>query len=250
MKKPANHFGTALALMAILPFTSVAHARKEVRIDGSSEKRVEQSYARMRKSLNKDQQIMLMTAIIQLNLVGISSATEMLADPELRNPGPVRIKNRIAGLTSDEIIALANKTATTKVITAGQEPGVPADLLKPLDAGVPTYLLPSTQWRYGSNVNGFMDEKTLEFKHGGQLGTEPASTAGVSTWEQSADEVRIFINDRYAVFAWQVRGRRSPARFGWQQAWINLDLDGRTTVNQDAHWPERPEFLVVCPRQC
>jgi hypothetical protein len=199
MKNLTEFSGTTLALVALLLFVGSAQARDEVRIDGSSDKAVEGSYARMLGSLKGNQQIELGTAIIQLNLVGISSAREMLADPALRNPGPVRIKDRIAGLTAAEIIALAKKTATTRIVTPGLEPGVPGDLLTPLDAGIPSYALASTRWHFVSNSNGFTYEQTLEFESGGKLVTDPSSRAGVSTWEQSADQVRIFINDRYAV---------------------------------------------------
>jgi hypothetical protein len=199
LKNLKSSFGTAIALMSLFLFMSVVHAREEVRIDGSSDKAVEQSYARMLASLKGDQQIELGTAVIQLNMIGISSAKEMLADPELRSPGPVRIKSRIVGLTAAEIIALAKRTATTRIVTPGQEPGVPGDLLRPLDTGKPSYGLTSTRWHFVSNSNGFTYEQTLEFESGGKLVTDPPSTAGVSTWEQSADEVRIFINDRYAV---------------------------------------------------
>jgi hypothetical protein len=199
LNKLANVIGTVLVVMSFLLITSFAQAREEVRIDGSSDKAVEQSYARMLGSLKGEQQIDLGTAIIQLNMIGISSAREMLADPELRNPGPVRIKDRIAGLTAAEIIALAKRTATTRIVTPGQEPGVPSDLLTPLATGKRSHTLASTRWRFVSNTNGHTDEKTLEFEPGGNLVTEPPSTAGASTWEQSADEVRIFINDRYAV---------------------------------------------------
>lgn len=200
MSRIATSFITALAYIALAFFTSSAHAREEVRIDGSSDKSVEQSYERMLESLNHERRTELVTAIIQLNMVGISSAEEMLADPELRSPGPVRIKSRIAGLNSAEIIALANKSATTKILAPGQEPGVPTDLLVPLAAGNPTHLLPASKWRLVSNTNGFMKVRTLEFDDGGKLVTQPPSTAGASVWEQSADEVRIFINDRYAVY--------------------------------------------------
>lgn len=199
MKETTRRFGIGAALIALLLLTGLAHAQVQVRIDASSDKSTEQSYERMFESLDDDRRIKLQTAIIQLNMIGVSSAKEMLADPELRNPGPVRIQDRIAGLTAGEIIALADKTATTKIIMPGEEPGVPADLLTPLDAGRPAYSLASTQWRFVTDTNGFLKENTFEFESGGKLETTPPSTVGVDTWEQSADEVRIFINDRYAV---------------------------------------------------
>lgn len=200
MKHIAHRFGWAVALVVLFLATSIAHAKREVRIDATSDKSVEQSFKRMNDSLDKDAQIGLMTAIVKLNMVGIGSAEEMLADPGLRSPGPVRIKDRIAGLTAAEIIDLADKTSTVRVVTSGQEPGVPAELMTPLAAGDPGYSLSSTKWKLVSNTNGYIKELTLEFKSGGKLETDPPSTAGVSSWEQSADEVRVLINDRYAVY--------------------------------------------------
>lgn len=153
----------------------------------------------MLDSLSQDRQIKLVSAVIQLNLIGINSATEMLADPELRNLGPVGIKRRIGGLSSNEIIALADKTATAKTYVKGQEPGVSADLLTPLAAGEPTYSLASTKWHFVWNTNGFIKDQALAFESDGKLETTPPSTIGAGTWEQSADEVRVFINDRYFI---------------------------------------------------
>ena len=200
MKKPVNRFFTTYALMALLLCSGVAKARHEFRIDGSSDKSVERSYVLMLASLSREEQEKLVTAVVKLSLVGVSSAEEMLAGAELRNFSPVRIKSQIVGLTSAEIIALASKTSTAKAFIAGQEPGVSAVLLTPLAAGDPPASLESTQWNLVATTNGFTQELTLGFEPGGQLKTEPPSTAGVSTWEQSADEVRIFINDRYAVY--------------------------------------------------
>lgn len=153
----------------------------------------------MYESLDQKAQIELATAILKLNMVGITSAKEMLADPELRSPGPVRIKDRIAGLSSAEIIELANKASTVRIIAASQKPGLPADLLTPLAAGNPGYSLASTKWKLVSDMNGHIKEQLLEFKSDGTVETDPPSTAGASSWEQSADEVRIFVNDSYAV---------------------------------------------------
>lgn len=199
MNKFAEYFGWAAAVIALSLATGAAHAKPEVQIDATSDKSVEQSYKRMYESLDQETQIELATAILKLNMAGINSAEEMLADPELRSPGPVRIKERIAGLSAAEIIALADKTSTVRIIPPGPKPGVPADLLTPLAAGNPSYSLASTKWKVVSDMNGHVKEKALEFKSDGTLETNPPSTAGASSWEQSADEVRIFINDSYAV---------------------------------------------------
>ncbi len=134
----SERFGWAAAVVALFLATG-AHARQEVRIDATSDKSVEQSYKRMNESLHQEAQIELATAILKLNMVGINSSKEMLADPALHSLGPVRIKDRIAGLTAAEIVKLADKTSTVRIITPGQEPGVPADLLTPLAAGNPSY---------------------------------------------------------------------------------------------------------------
>lgn len=199
MKARANGFGLAIAMAVLALCTSCAPTRQEIRIDGSSDLTVQQSYTRMSDSLSQEQRTKLMMAIIQLNMIGISSAKEMLADPELRSPGPVRIKSRIAGLNSAEIIALAAKNPDVRVYVEGEEPGVPAELLTPLEAGMPTIVLTSTRWQLVSNVNGHIDEQILNFEPGGSLLIERSSNSGLSRWEQSGGEVRILINDRYSV---------------------------------------------------
>jgi hypothetical protein len=57
----------------------------------------------------------LISAMIQLNLVGVQSANEMVERPELQSLSPVRIKDKIAGMTADEIVDLANRTSTVKI---------------------------------------------------------------------------------------------------------------------------------------
>jgi hypothetical protein len=199
MKETSHRFGMASVLIALLLVSAIAPAQEMLRIDGSSDARVEQSYRRMLDSLDRDRQIKLVTAVLRINMIGVSSAREAIADPGLQSPGPVRIRDRIAGLTAAEIIALANKTAPVRTVVDGEKPGVPADLLTPLGAGKPAYSLASSKWHVVSDINGFIKEETFEFGPGGTLEIEPPSTAGTSTWEQSADEVRLFINDRYAV---------------------------------------------------
>lgn len=199
MTNAARRFGILVGLVAPLLLSGVVHAKENLRIDGSSDDSVRQSYQRVYDSLKQECQMKLSSAIVQLNNVGINSADEMLADPELRNPGPVRIKDNTALLDSNEIMSLANRTATVKTYIKGREAGVPADLLTPLAAGQPSYSLASTQWRYVTNINGFRKGATLDFEPDGKLESRPPSTAEVSAWEQSADEVRLFCNDRYAV---------------------------------------------------
>ena len=192
-----RHFVAAIVLGA---FQSIppALAKEPIRIDASSDRKVETSYKRMFRSLDAQRQMQLQIAVLQLNMVGVSSASEMLANPELKNPSPVRIKDRIGGLDADEIIRLAAETATTRVVIEGQEPGVPVELLRPLAAGDVTRALGATRWKLVTDINGHVNERIVELLDGGKLKSEPAGMAP-DAWEQSADEVRISLNGGYAV---------------------------------------------------
>jgi hypothetical protein len=177
-----------------------AMAKEPVRIDASSDKKVERSFARMLRSLDTAKKMELQVAILQLNMIGVSGAAELMAKPELQKPSAVRVKDRIAGLTADEIVKLAAATSTVRIVTKGQEPGVPAELLRPLPAGDPVFPLASTRWTFTSNTNGHLREITIEMLEGGVLkGTTPGAGASTGTWEQSADEVRLTLNDGFAV---------------------------------------------------
>lgn len=57
----------------------------------------------------------LAIAILKLNMAGVKGAHELLADPDLQKPSIIRIKDRVAGMTADEIIGLANRTSEVRV---------------------------------------------------------------------------------------------------------------------------------------
>lgn len=172
------------------------------RIDASTDASIESSMARMMGALNPDQQIQLQMAILQLNLAGVSSARQMVGNPDLQHPTAAKVKDRIAGKTADEIIALAKRTATTKIVMAGQEPGLPPDATRALKKGLPVTSIASSKWRIVANTNGHTSTLVLEFHSDGSAIDEahPGRAAGTSSWEQSSDEVRVFVNDKYAFY--------------------------------------------------
>jgi hypothetical protein len=105
----------ALASLLLLLLGGLVHAKDPVRIDASSNASAQASWNRMVAEIDSKKNQQLQIAVVQLNLVGVNSAYEVVANPELQSPSVVRIKDKVAGLTADEIIELANRTSTVKV---------------------------------------------------------------------------------------------------------------------------------------
>jgi hypothetical protein len=61
----------------------------------------------------------LLAAVVQLNMIGVNTASEAPAKPSV-----ARIKDKIAGLTAEEIIDLAHRTATNTTTTVEHQPGM------------------------------------------------------------------------------------------------------------------------------
>ena len=105
----------ALVALLLLLLGGCVPAKDPVRIDASSNESALASWDRMTAEVDSKKQQQLQVAIVQLNLVGVNSAYEVASNPELKNPSVVRIKDKVAGLSADEIIELANRTSTVKV---------------------------------------------------------------------------------------------------------------------------------------
>jgi hypothetical protein len=103
--------GLCVALVSIAAF-----AAQPITIDASSEQSAQESYTKMFESLSDSKRIQLQMAILKINMDGIGSASEMMAEPELRNPGIKRIRNRVAGMTADQIIDEAKKVTSVKLV--------------------------------------------------------------------------------------------------------------------------------------
>src|SRR5258708_4581238 len=102
------------ALIALF-FFSLVNAGEAIRIDASSAASAEMSWRQMLAAASAQDQQKLQVALIQLNLAGVNSAYDVASNPELQNPSVIRVKDKLAGLTAEEIIELANKTSTVKV---------------------------------------------------------------------------------------------------------------------------------------
>jgi hypothetical protein len=116
----------------VLLGATTALAREPVRIDAASEQAADASYKQMVGTLSQRQQIELAVAVIQLNMAGKTSAYDVVSDKSLQSPTAGRIKDRIAGMSADEIIALSHTAAD--VTTTVEIEAVPAPR-RPLERG-------------------------------------------------------------------------------------------------------------------
>jgi len=64
----------------------------------------------MLTALPTERQRKLLAAIAQLNLAGMHSAYEIAGNPDLQGMSAARIKEKIAGMTADEIVDYAARS--------------------------------------------------------------------------------------------------------------------------------------------
>ena len=100
-------FATRCLLVVGLAVSTLASAGEPLRLDASSDTAAEESFKRMADRLGAKRQ--------QKLLIGVNSAYETVANPELRKMSVARIKDKIAGMTADEIIDFANRNSTVKI---------------------------------------------------------------------------------------------------------------------------------------
>jgi len=105
----------ALAALIALAAAPNAIAHDVPRIDGSSAAAAQKSFERMNMQLSQKRRQDLAIAVLKINLIGVNSAKETIDNPELLNVGIGRIKERVSGMTADEIIKYADANATVKV---------------------------------------------------------------------------------------------------------------------------------------
>ncbi|BDU16502.1 hypothetical protein [Lysobacter auxotrophicus] len=101
----------ALAIAVAAGCASVKSGPEVVRIDATSVETAEASYQAMMVGRSVAQQQRLALAVLMLNLEGAKSANEVGSDPG--SVGPIR--NKVAGLSADEIIALAARVKEPRV---------------------------------------------------------------------------------------------------------------------------------------
>ncbi|GEM_PF-778199 len=91
----------------LLLCTHGAFGREPLRIDGTSDESAQASYTKMARGLSSEGKMALALAVLKLNMEGINSAYEMLNTPGASNPSITRIRERVNGMTAQEIIALS-----------------------------------------------------------------------------------------------------------------------------------------------
>lgn len=103
-------------IVAALLFAGGAHAREPIRIDASTEASAKASFEAMTTALSPRKQQALQIAVLVLNMEGVSSAYEVVNDPELQQPSIERIREKVAGMTADEIIRLSKRVTSVRVL--------------------------------------------------------------------------------------------------------------------------------------
>ena len=111
-----KNFFLSIALAAICSCASTSlSASQPVRLDATSDATAEKSFKRMLNQASAARQQKLAIAMLKLNMVGVQSVYDVAASPELQSPSIVRIKDRVAGMTAEEIIDLADRTSDVKI---------------------------------------------------------------------------------------------------------------------------------------
>jgi hypothetical protein len=86
-----------------------------VRLDATSAASAQESFQRMLEGASGAKRNELLVAMLKLNMSGVRSAYEVVAKPELQSLSIARIKDRVAGMTAEEIIALADSTSEVEI---------------------------------------------------------------------------------------------------------------------------------------
>ncbi|MEP6907839.1 MAG: hypothetical protein ABI858_07670 [Pseudoxanthomonas sp.] len=116
-----KHLFITLAMVVICSCaTSSPSAPLSVRLDATSDASAKQSFERMLDQASGKKKQELAIAMFKLNMVGVKSAYEVVASPELQSLSITRIKDRVAGITADEIIDLANRMSEVKIEVQGK----------------------------------------------------------------------------------------------------------------------------------
>lgn len=99
---------TAAILLALAMSASSLQARDAIRLDATSEATAQASFKQMIESADRSEQEALATAMLKINLAGVQSAYEVVQRPELQTLSIGRVKDQVAGMTAEEIVAYAD----------------------------------------------------------------------------------------------------------------------------------------------
>jgi hypothetical protein len=115
---PNSMFRNTLNVLMVvaLLFAASVHAKEPIRIDATSEATATATFERMTSSLSPRKQQTLQIAVLLLNMEGVSSAYEVVDDPALQRPSIARIRDKVSGMSADEIIALSKRVKTVRAV--------------------------------------------------------------------------------------------------------------------------------------
>jgi hypothetical protein len=106
----------AVCLAAVMAGCATSEANRSVaRIDAATTATADSSYRVMLNQLPEPKQMKLSLAVLVINMIGVNSAYEVVNKPELQSPSVGRIKDLVAGMSADEIIAFAAKNSTVRI---------------------------------------------------------------------------------------------------------------------------------------
>jgi hypothetical protein len=219
------------ALLVCLLFggcSSVGPSVKDVpRVDASSEAAFQSSLRRIMSGLSYDEKQKLQLAMLTLMLSDLTSAEQLVQNTKYHKMSPVAFRERFAGLSYEDILRKATSQSSVKVTVPGDEPGVPAELLKPLQSDPSikaTAQLAGSRWELTTNINGHVKTELVEFGANGKLNYVPANT-GEHSWEQVGNALRIRFNNGYAVYVGHLENDakivgKASNRYGGIWTWV------------------------------
>ncbi len=105
---------------ALLAGCATTRGPGEVRLDASSAEAAEASYRAMMKGLSPAEEQQLAIAVLRLNMEGVKSAYDVVGNPELQTLSIARVRDKVAGMTADQIIERANKGTDVRIEPAGR----------------------------------------------------------------------------------------------------------------------------------
>lgn len=111
-----NRVVLSIALVVISSCATTSHSSSHaVRLDATTDASAQASFTKTFHQLSPNQQQALSIAVLKLNMVGVKGVAEVLGSARLQKPSIVFVKDRVAGMTADEIIDLGNRTSDVKV---------------------------------------------------------------------------------------------------------------------------------------
>ena len=91
-----------------------------IHLDASSAEAAEASYRAMMEDRSPADKQQLALAVLKLNMEGVKNAYEVVGNPELQSLSIARVRDKVAGMTAEQIIDRAKKVTDVRVEPAGQ----------------------------------------------------------------------------------------------------------------------------------